>query len=132
MTRVIVADDDRVTSHLVSAILRRGGYAPEPVLDVPALFAACLRAPTPRAILLDLGMPGGTGADSIRYIKGTPAVAAVPLIIISGSEADADHVEAIRLGAAAFLDKPIDPAALLSALARATGARGAYSENGSS
>ena len=119
MTRVIVADDDRVTSHLLCAILRKSGYAPEPALDVPALFAACARTPVPGAILLDLNMPGGSGADSIRYIKRTPPLAAVPLIIISGSDVEADHVEAMELGAVAFLNKPIDPAVLLATLTRA-------------
>jgi DNA-binding response OmpR family regulator len=122
MIRVIVADDDVVTSHLVCAILRKNGYTPEPAADVAALFAACARPPIPHAILLDLSMPGGSGADSVRHIKGTEALAGVPLIVVSGSDADADRVEVLRLGAVEFLRKPIDPERLLSALERAVNA----------
>lgn len=121
MTRVIVADDDRVTSHLLCAILRRTGYTPEPVLDVASLVAACARRPVPQAILLDLNMPGGTGADSIRHIKATPALAGVPLVIVSGSDDASDRDQAMLLGAIAFLDKPLDPARLLDILGEVIG-----------
>lgn len=119
MTRVIVADDDRVTSHLVCSVLRRQGYEAEPARDVEALFVACARAPAPAAILLDLNMPGGSGADSVHRIRHDPALARVPLIVVSGSELSADHAMALDAGATAFIDKPIDIARLLAVLADA-------------
>ena len=125
MTRIIVADDDAVTSHLVCAVLRTHGYAPEPARDVESLFLACTKQPRPAAILLDLNMPGGSGADSVRRIKSDSELAGVPLLIVSGSDQAADHQMATAAGVSAFIDKPIDMAHLLSvvadAIARASG-----------
>lgn len=119
MKRIIVADDDRVTSHLLCTILRKDGYAPEPALDVGALFAACDREPRPLAILLDMNMPGGSGPDSIRRLKASPHLSSVPVIVVSGLIAHEDHFEVMRLGASAFIEKPIDPQHVLETLARA-------------
>ena len=119
MNRVIIADDDRVSSHLLCAVLRRSGYMPEPVFDVDALFAAAARAPVPTAILLDLNMPGGSGADSIRGIRNAPGLAEVPLIVVSGSSDPAASAECLRLGATAYLSKPVEPAMLLGVVQRA-------------
>lgn len=124
MTRVIVADDDRVSSHLLCAVLRRNGYAPEAVMDVSALFEASHRMPTPTAILLDLNMPGGTGADSIRRLKSAPELADVPIIVVSGSDDPADQAESLGLGASAFVSKPVDPARLIGVIQRAVDAAG--------
>lgn len=121
MTRIIVADDDRVTSHLVCAILRKHGYLPEPARDVDELFAACANAPRPAAILLDLNMPGGSGTDSVRRIRSDPALTGVPLLIVSGSDQEADHQMAVASGASAFITKPIDMAQLLVAVTDAIG-----------
>ena len=119
MTRIIVADDDRVTSHLVCAVLRKHGYAPEPVRDVESLFVACATQPRPAAILLDLNMPGGSGADSVRRIKSDPALAGVPLLIVSGSDQAADHQMATAAGVSAFITTPIDMAQRLAVVADA-------------
>ena len=116
MKRIIVAEDDRMTSHLLCAVLRKGGYAAESAFDVSSLFVLCEQLPVPDAVLLDLNMPGGTGTDSIRRLKRTGALAHVPVIIISGSSVPEDQATALALGAYAFLCKPIDPQSLLDAL----------------
>ena len=99
MKRIIVAEDDRMTSHLLCAVLRKGGYAAESALDVSSLFVLCEQLPVPDAVLLDLNMPGGTGTDSIRRLKRTRALAHVPVIIISGSSVPEDQTTALARSA---------------------------------
>ena len=121
--RVIVAEDDRVTSHLVCALLRKHGYTPEQALDLPALVAACEREPTPSAILLDMHMPGGSGTDTLRWLKGHTSLGSVPVIVMSGSHSADDDRTAKELGAIAFLDKPIQLGLVLEALEHACAPR---------
>ena len=117
--RVIIAEDDRVTSHLLCALLRKHGYTPEQALDVPAFVAACEREPGPSAIILDMHMPGGSGTDTLRWLKVHASLGSVPVIVMSGSHSADDDRMARELGAIAFLDKPIQLGLMLEVLQQA-------------
>jgi CheY-like chemotaxis protein len=125
MSRVIVGEDDRMTSHLLCSILRKGGYEAVPAFDFALTLAMAGQAPLPVAILLDMHMPGGTGLDTLRALKDpSKPEAKVPVIAMSGTS-DAEHnAETLpALGASAFLLKPVEPDAVMEALrvALATG-----------
>ena len=122
MTRIIVADDDRITSHLVCSLLRKQGYQPEAAFDVPSFLLLSRRAPVPDVVLLDLHMPGGTGVESVQSFMDDPVLARVPLVLMSGTNGSAAEVLGLQLGAMTFLGKPIDPVRLLSAVATALAA----------
>jgi CheY-like chemotaxis protein len=121
MRRVIVADDDRVTSHLICAVLRKAGYYADAAFDVSTTFSLARAGKMPAAILLDMHMPGGDGLDSIREFKRDPILGGVPLIIISGSGEQCDRDAAAALGATLFLSKPVAPASILGALQQVVG-----------
>lgn len=63
-----------------------------------------IRPGSPDLITVDLGLPDGDGLSLIREIR---AVSAVPIIVVSARDDDSTLVAAIRLGADAFLVKPI-------------------------
>ena len=126
MTRIIVADDDRVTSHLMCAKLRRHGYAREAALDVPALFRLCAAPPAPQVILLDLHMSGGSALHSIRRLVDDPTLSGTPLILMSGSSNSPEEQDGQLLCAVAFLLKPIDPTRLVDTIDAALRARGIH------
>jgi CheY-like chemotaxis protein len=121
MKRIIVADDDRVTSHLICAILRKAGYNADAAFDVPTTFSQARAGEVPAAILLDMHMPGGDGLDSIRDFKRDPILGGVPLIVISGSGELHDRDAAAALGSTLFLGKPLSPAGILGALRQVLG-----------
>ena len=122
MTRIIVADDDRVTSHLVCSLLRKQGYHPEAAFDVPSFLLLSRRSPVPNVVLLDLHMPGGTGVESVQWFMEDPALARIPLVLMSGTNGSAAEVLGLQLGAIAFVGKPIDPVRLLAVVATALAA----------
>ncbi len=71
----------------------------------------------PDLILLDIRMPGMDGFDVCRKLKENDASAAIPVIFLTG-ESDAEtEADALAAGAAGFITKPIDPAALLTTIA---------------
>ena len=62
----------------------------------------------PQLVLLDLHLPGMHGLEVLRRIKSDRRLKAVPVVVLSGSQNDGDIHEAMRLGANAYLIKPLD------------------------
>lgn len=60
----------------------------------------------PDLIIIDLYMPKLYGLQALQIIKREPQLADVPCVMISSFATETDRCEAIRLGAAGFLDKP--------------------------
>lgn len=119
MASVLVVDDDRVLSHLVSSLLREKGHKVFTAFDAVHGLMQARRTPPLDAIVLDINMPGGSGEDTLRKIKMSTHTQNIPVIILSGS-IDADGKERMRTeGAAAVLSKPLVPEELFQALAAA-------------
>jgi len=78
---------------------------------------AMLEADRPDVMVLDLRMPDIDGLDVLRRVKSTcPEVA---VIIMTGHGSEQDEEEAMRLGAAAYLRKPVDISQLIRTVRRA-------------
>ncbi len=119
--KIIVADDDRVLSELVCAIVRQGGHMPIPAYDSMQTLMFAMRPPVPDLIILDINMPGGTGLDALIKLKRSARTSPIPVLVLSGST-EQDMPEQVRaLGAVRFLAKPIDPEALAQAIRRVFG-----------
>ena len=70
----------------------------------------------PRIIFVDLFLPNIDGATLIRWLRLQPALAHIPVVVISGSENPADIDAAFACGASDFLKKPADAAVLAELL----------------
>ena len=119
--KILVADDDRVLSQLVSTIVREAGHTPILAYDAMQALMFAIRAPMPECIILDINMPGGAGLDTLRKLKSSAKASGIPVIVISGSTDPNLAQQALDLGAATFLPKPIVPEALTVAIRRALG-----------
>ena len=113
--RILVVDDDPDDIHLLSAALGRIGTAPT-VTSAPSGDEALRRLldtqALPDLVLLDLKMRGMTGFEVLDAIRGHPRLAGLRVVVLSGSERDADRTEAIARGADAYLVKPSGTLAL--------------------
>jgi CheY-like chemotaxis protein len=63
----------------------------------------------PDVVLLDLRLPGLSGMDVLRAMRGDAHLRAVPVIVLTTSSLDEDVVEAYRAGANEYVTKPIRP-----------------------
>ena len=59
-------------------------------------------------MLLDLNMPRMDGRDVLAEMSADPALAVIPVIVLTTSAADADVLESYRLSASAYITKPVD------------------------
>jgi CheY-like chemotaxis protein len=122
VTNVLICDDDGTTRLLLKHMLTKAipCQIKECHNGVEAL--ALLRQQRVDLLLLDLMMPVMGGQEALRWIRATPTLQNLQVIVLSG-ENDAHHVrEVIKLGVVDFLLKPVSDkktqARLLGALAK--------------
>lgn len=108
----IVDNDDGVRSSLQN-YLRAAGLSVR-TFDSAETFLASSDSTTADCLVTDLHMPGIGGMALQRELNRTGS--SVPVIVMTAFPAAAARLEAARLGAVAFLEKPIDPDALLEEL----------------
>lgn len=116
MATVLIVDDDRVLSHLVSVLLREKGHKVLAAFDAIQRMMPAMRTPPVDAIVLDINMPGGSGEDTLRKLKMSTRTWAIPVIILSGSIDPAGQERVRSNGAAAVLSKQLVPEELFQAL----------------
>ena len=73
-------------------------------------------APLPDLILLDLNMPRKDGREVLAELKADPALATIPVAIVTGNDEEGEILKAYNLGVACYLTKPIDVAKLMNAV----------------
>ena len=61
----------------------------------------------PQLILLDLSLPGMSGLEFLRRIKGDARTRAIPIVVLTGSRSDRSIMECARLGAENYIFKPV-------------------------
>jgi two-component system nitrogen regulation response regulator NtrX len=110
-----VVDDEPLVAKLLCMMLSRAGCEATAFSTGPAALDA-LGQTRPQLVLLDLMMPGMDGIEVLRRIREVAPEVAV--VIVSGQGTIKTAVDALKLGATDFLEKPIDQCRLEAALAR--------------
>jgi two-component system, OmpR family, KDP operon response regulator KdpE len=75
----------------------------------------------PDLILLDLGLPGESGFVAMERFQANPYLATIPIIIVSGRNAQDNRERALKAGAKAFLEKPVDTGELIAVIRHTLG-----------
>ncbi|MBZ5663315.1 MAG: response regulator [Acidobacteriia bacterium] len=65
-----------------------------------------VEAPSPDLVVLDLNLPRKDGRDVLADIKADPALAKIPVVIFTSSQANSDIARSYELGANCYLRKP--------------------------
>jgi GAF domain-containing protein/CheY-like chemotaxis protein len=115
---ILVVDDDATVRELVERHLERAGFAVVTArggLDGLRL----VRELRPAAVTLDIMMPDLDGWTVLAAIKGDPALASIPVVLMSIAE---EKNRGYALGAADYLVKPVDRAKLVETLTSICGA----------
>lgn len=108
MSRILIVDDDREIVRLVKAYLEKAGYS---VLTAYKGENALhiLRREQPDLLVLDLMLPDQDGWDVTRLIRSDPALANLPIIMLTARVADSDKIIGLEIGADDYITKPFNP-----------------------
>jgi DNA-binding response OmpR family regulator len=104
MTKIVVADDDRMFRKAAETTLRRQGYTVATASDGEEALQL-IRSERPDIIVLDLIMPKLQGFDVLQVLKQDSVTAAIPVIVLSSLTQEQDKQEALDLGASAYFNK---------------------------
>jgi two-component system, NtrC family, nitrogen regulation response regulator NtrX len=115
--RILVVDDEADIRGLLKEILSEEGYEVDAAADADQARAARARQ-SPDLVLLDIWMPGTDGITLLREWS-TSAADGCPVVMMSGHGTVETAVEATRLGAFDFVEKPLSLAKLLRTVERA-------------
>ncbi len=116
---IFVVDDDPAVRETLSLVLSGGGYQVICFADGAALLSVA-RTRTPACILLDVHIPGKSGLDILKELRGEDYPA--PILVISGQGDITMAVTAIKNGALDFIEKPFRGSEILARLDDAIGA----------
>jgi DNA-binding NtrC family response regulator len=114
MANILVVDDELGIRDLLFEILNDEGHAVQVAENAAQARAARLEA-RPDLVLLDIWMPDTDGVTLLKEWAGS-GLLTMPVIMMSGHATIDTAVEATRIGAHAFLEKPITLQKLLKAV----------------
>ena len=104
--RVLVVDDNDDIRSLVEFKLVQAGYTVATARDGPDALEQARRW-RPDLLVLDVAMPGMTGYDVCRELRGDPATAEVPVIMLTSRDSTDFSTLGYLAGADLYLTKPI-------------------------
>jgi DNA-binding response OmpR family regulator len=118
--KILIVDDDPDVRNGMHVRLKANHYDTFFAGDALSSMTEA-RKHEPDLIILDLGLPAGDGFVVMERLKAIPALAVIPIIVVSARDVLANKARALKAGAKAYLQKPVDNAELLKVIRRALG-----------
>lgn len=110
---ILIVEDDPATVELLSYHLRKEGFG---VFDTDdgehGLILA--RDEKPDLMILDWMIPGMSGIELCRAVRGERAIAGLPIVMLTGRSSEADRVRGLENGADDYVTKPFSPRELIA------------------
>lgn len=114
-TTILIVDDAPDSWNLLSSIVRAHHFHPIWAGDgLQAVSEA--RKHQPHVILLDLGLPGGSGFVVLERLKQNRLLSAIPVIVVTAQDPAVAEQRARESGASAFFQKPVEADELIAAI----------------
>ncbi len=112
--RILIADDDVTSRSILTAVLKKVGFAPVAVEDGSAAWEVLRGADAPRLILLDWNMPGMDGVEICRRLREEKVPDPPYIILLTARGHKSDLVAGLEAGANDYVAKPYDNEELLA------------------
>lgn len=115
---ILIAEDEEIDVILLTRAFKKAGTTHtlkvvgdgiEAIEYLNALLKDQKKSSLPVLFLLDINMPRCTGLEVLERLQGTPLHRVIPTVVFSSSNHPEDIERAYRLGAHAYLVKPMSP-----------------------
>ena len=105
MPKILLAEDDKQIGDMIAFKLANGGHEVVRAQDGEQAIALA-GSERPDLILLDAMMPGLTGFEVLRRLKGDGSLRAIPVIMVTAKGHERDVLSGLRGGAVDYIVKP--------------------------
>lgn len=115
---IMVVDDEAAVVAVIKVNLKLAGYKVMEAFDGQQALDH-LQEQTPDLVLLDIAMPPGMdGVDVLRRMRNSDKTRHIPVVMLTAYGSTEARAEAEKLGCYLFVDKPFEPAELVSIVGR--------------
>lgn len=115
---VLIIEDEPDAADLFAEMMRVSGYRVRKTYSsLPAISMMVEDAPD--VVILDIMMPDISGIEILREMRGSPALANIPVVIVSAKSMPADIKNGMEAGATTYVTKPVGYLDLKDAVERA-------------
>lgn len=118
--KILIVDDDHDVRLGYHIRLKANNYETFFAADSLSSITEA-RKHQPDLIILDLGLPGGDGFVVMERLKANMYLAVIPVIVVSARDPSPNRERALKAGARAFLQKPVNNEELLAAIKECLG-----------
>lgn len=115
---LVVNDSDDLLAAVTFALRTLGGFVVETASDGAEGLQKAVEL-HPDCVVIDVVMPELNGIQLVRALRGDPATAEIPLVILSALIQESDYARGMYAGADQYLTKPTKPQDLVDAIRRA-------------
>lgn len=124
--RLMIVDDEPVVVKVVQKHLAAEGFKRFITTTEPARAMELISNERPDLVLLDIMMPGMSGLEVLEKVRADRESRDLPVIILTASTDQETKLEALRLGATDFLEKPVDFVELVTRVRNTLAAKAHY------
>ena len=110
---LLLADDSVTIQRVIELTFADENIRVVAVSDGDQAIARAEEQP-PDIVLADVGMPGKNGYEVARYVKQSPRLAGIPVLLLTGAFEPIDPAQAAEVGCDGVLAKPFEPQAVIS------------------
>jgi two-component system phosphate regulon response regulator PhoB len=107
-TRILVVEDEPDITEVLEFNLERAGFKVEAEARGDTALEAIRKRP-PDLLVLDLMLPGLDGLELARILKRDPALARLPIVMLTARGEELDRIVGLELGADDYIAKPFSP-----------------------
>jgi len=108
MSRILLAEDDRISRVMLQAVLMKWGHEVVSVVDGRDALERLVDPNGPSLAVVDWMMPELSGVDVCRTLRGTPGIRPIHIILLTAKAKGAEAAEALAAGADDHVSKPFD------------------------
>lgn len=110
---ILVVEDEPAIQELLALNLQQAGHNALRAMSVEQA-QLLMRETLPDLIILDWMLPGMSGIDFARRLKGDEYTKAIPIIMLTAKSEEADKIRGLDVGADDYVTKPFSPRELLA------------------